>query len=169
MQYLLKNRLSDWLKILLLRIVLILLIRHMPAEFQMRLKYQLKCFVLHIPSFNDKICPSGAAENCQGQSPRAWLIAVPPQQGSGGGLRCRWHHPACSLPSSPGPVSLHEGIFIRAFNVSFISSSIAIASAFPVCPQLDPLLALSGCFRRTHYQTDCSQCIKARRLTCVKA
>ena len=73
-----KQRLSDWLKILLLRIVLTLLIRHMPAEFQMRLKYQLKCFILHIPSFNDKICPSGAAENCQGQSPRAWLIGSTP-------------------------------------------------------------------------------------------
>lgn len=75
-----KQRLSDWLKILLLRIVLILLIRHMPTEFQMRLKYQLKCSVFHIPCFNDKICPGGAAEHCQSQSPRAWLIVFHPSR-----------------------------------------------------------------------------------------
>ena len=51
-----KQRLSDWLKILLIRILLILLIRHMPVEFQMRLKYQLNCSVFHIPCFNYKIC-----------------------------------------------------------------------------------------------------------------
>lgn len=39
-----------------LKFCCILLIRHMPVEFHMRLKYQLKCFVFHIPCFNYKIC-----------------------------------------------------------------------------------------------------------------
>lgn len=39
-----------------LKFCCILLIRHMPVEFHMRLKYQLKCFVFHIPCFNYKTC-----------------------------------------------------------------------------------------------------------------
>ena len=110
-----KQRLSDWLKILLIRILLILLIRHMSAEFQMRLKYQLKCSVFHIPCFNYKICPGGAAEHCQGQSPRAWLITAPPQQGSGLGLRSRWHHPACLPANQPWPGVPPWGYFYQSF------------------------------------------------------
>ena len=34
----------------------ILLIRCMPVEFQIRLKYHLTCFGFHIPCFNYKIC-----------------------------------------------------------------------------------------------------------------